>query len=81
MVTGTQEDYGVRSSHPQDSCLFFWSLLGLGEEKCKFTSCYVCLASKRKSRFKGFWHPVPLTLGLAIAFIEEKFPTDVKEQL
>lgn len=44
--------------------LFFFlgSLLGLGE-KCTFTSCCVCLPSKRKSTLKWFWSPRLLSSG------------------
>lgn len=57
--------YGVRASHPQDWLCFFFRggfLLGLGE-KCTFTSCCVCLASKRKSTLKWFWSPRLLSSG------------------
>lgn len=62
-------------------CVFFFlALLGLGE-KCKFISCYVCLAFKRKSRLKCFWYPVALTLWLGRdCFHQGKFPTDLTER-
>ena len=75
-------DFGVRSSHPQDFCLFFfWSLLGFGE-KCKFTIYYACLAFKRQSRLNCFWDPAALTLWLVeTAFTEGKFPIGLQEKL
>lgn len=85
LVLGTREDYGVRSSHSLNWCLFFFfpSLLGLREERYKFTSCYVCLVFERESWLKcAFGVHLPWLCDLAeVAFIWEMFLADLKEQL